>query len=102
MSASAAEKPAYSIWRWIGPIAALAVFGGGAWVLHRELAHLHLRDIFHELRNIPGRAIGAALVLTAVSYWTLSCYDWLALRYLRKSMPYARMVFTSFIAYAFG
>ena len=90
------------IWRWIGPIAALAVFGGVAYVLHREIANLHIRDIFRELRSIPAGAIAAALLFTALSYWTLSCYDLLGLRYLRKTMPYARMVFTSFIAYAFG
>jgi len=99
---AAAEREPSSIWRWIGPIAALVVFGGVAWVLHRELAHLHLHDIFHELRSIPPSSVGAALVITAVSYWTLSCYDFLALKYLRKTLPYARMVFTSFIAYAFG
>jgi phosphatidylglycerol lysyltransferase len=103
MSRNAVAPPEpSSIWRWIGPIAALAVFSGVAYVLHRELAHLHLRDIFQELRNIPATDVGAALFITALSYWTLSCYDLLALRYLRKSMPYARMVFTSFIAYAFG
>src|SRR5688572_5116715 len=101
-ASEAAEREPSSIWRWIGPAAALAVFGGVAWVLHRELAHLHLRDIFRELRGIPPRAIVIALAFTAVSYWVLSFYDLLALKYLRKSLPYARMVFTSFIAYAFG
>jgi phosphatidylglycerol lysyltransferase len=100
-NAAAGREPS-SIWRWIGPLAALVVFGAVAWVLHRELAHLHLHDIFHELRSIPPSAVGAALVITALSYWTLSFYDFLALRYLRKTLPYARMVFTSFIAYAFG
>ena len=98
----AADAEPSSIWRWIGPIAALAVFGAVAYVLRREMAHLHLRDIFQELRAIPPTAVGAALVITALSYWTLSFYDLLGLRYLRKTMPYARMVFTSFIAYAFG
>src|SRR5688572_2284939 len=103
MQAQAEEgKEPSSIWRWIGPLAALAVFGAVAWVLHRELAHLHLRDIFRELRGIPVREIGIALALTAASYWVLTCYDFLALRYLRKRLPYARTVFTSFIAYAFG
>src|SRR6185295_4105485 len=101
-SGAAAGREPSSIWRWIGPLAALVVFGAVAWVLHRELAHLHLHDIFHELRSIPARDIGLALVFTALSYWVLSCYDLLGLRYLRKTMPYARMVFTSFIAYAFG
>src|SRR5437773_479694 len=36
--AKAATEPEPSrIWRWIGPLAALAVFGGVAWVLHREV-----------------------------------------------------------------
>lgn len=103
MGANVATEPEPSrIWRWIGPIAALAVFGGVAYVLHREISNLHIRDIFHELRSIPARDITAALVITALSYWTLSFYDFLGLRYVRKTMPYARMVFTSFIAYAFG
>ena len=103
MSAKDVAPPERSpIWHWIGPIAALAVFSGVAFVLHREMAHLHLRDVFKELRGIPVTDVGAALLITALSYWTLSFYDLLGLRYLRKSMPYARMVFTSFIAYAFG
>jgi len=98
----AVEHEPSSIWRWIGPGAALAVFGCVAYVLHREIAQLHLRDIFHQLRGIPKTAVGTALVITALSYWALSFYDFLALRYLGKALPYARMVFTSFIAYAFG
>lgn len=103
MTAKAAIEPEPSrIWRWIGPIAALAVFGGVAYVLHREIANLHIRDIFRELRSIPATDITAALLITALSYWVLSFYDFLGLRYARKTMRYSRMVFTSFIAYAFG
>jgi phosphatidylglycerol lysyltransferase len=96
------EREPSSIRRWLGPAAALVIFAAVAWVLHRELAHLHLRDIFAELRAIPKTTIGVALAITALSYWALSFYDFLALRYLRKTLPYARMVFTSFVAYAFG
>jgi len=96
-------KPGHSsAWRWLGPLAALVVFGAVAYVLHREIAHLHLRDVIHHLRSIPRSSIGAALAITAVSYWTLTFYDLLALRYVRKSVPYRRMALTSFIAYAFG
>src|SRR5262245_936605 len=91
-----------SIWRWLGPLASLVVFGFVAFVLHREIAHLHVRDIAHHLGSIPRSAVGAALVLTALSYWLLSYYDWLAMRYIRKTMAYSRLLFTSFIAYAFG
>jgi phosphatidylglycerol lysyltransferase len=90
-------------WRWIGPVAALLVFGGVAWVLHRELAHLHLRDILGQFRSIGRGDVFTALGLTAASYLLLSCYDVLALRYLGKAViSYGRVAFTTFIASAFG
>ncbi len=91
-----------SIWRWLGPLASLLVFGAVAYVLHREIAHLHVRDVVRHLASIPHSSVIAALGLTALSYWVLSFYDLLALRYLRKQIAYARLLFTSFIAYAFG
>jgi len=104
MSATLENEPheASSIWRWLGPIASLVVFSAVAYVLHREIAHMHIRDIFLQLRAIPRSAILAALAITALSYWTLSFYDLRGLRYLGKAMGYAQMIFTSFIAYAFG
>ena len=44
----------------------------------------------------------AALGFTALSYWLLTTYEVLALRYLRRLIPYPRILFTSFIAYSFG
>ena len=88
--------------RWIGPIAALLVFGGVVYVLHRELAQLHVKSVLSHLHGIPRENILAALGFTAASYWLLSFYDLLALRYLRKQIAYGRILFTSFIAYSFG
>jgi phosphatidylglycerol lysyltransferase len=104
MSTSVANGPKEpsSIWRWLGPFASLLVFAGVAYVLHREIAQLHLRDILNHLRSIPRSSVVSALVITALSYWVLSFYDFLALRYLRKHIPHARRMFTSFIAYSFG
>ena len=90
------------MWRWIGPLAALVVFAGVVLILHRQLAHLHVRSVFAHLHAIPRRQVLGALGFTAASYWLLSNYDLLALAYLRRLMPYARVVFTSFIAYSFG
>ncbi|MEP7245064.1 MAG: bifunctional lysylphosphatidylglycerol flippase/synthetase MprF [Gammaproteobacteria bacterium] len=91
-----------SIWRWLGPLASLVVFSAVAYVLHREIARLHFRDIMQQLHSIPRSSVVEALGIAAASYWILSFYDFLALKYLRKSVAYARLVFTSFIAYAFG
>ncbi len=88
--------------RWAGPVAALIVLGIVVFVLHRELAQLHIKSVFAHLHAIPRRRVLMALGFTAASYWLLSFYDLLALRYLRKSIAYGRILFTSFIAYSFG
>ena len=91
-----------SRWRWVGPIAALLVFTAVVLILHRQLAHLHPKSVLEHLHAIPRRQVLAALGFTAASYWLLSNYDVLALAYLRRAMPYPRILFTSFIAYSFG
>ncbi|MGH8148437.1 MAG: bifunctional lysylphosphatidylglycerol flippase/synthetase MprF [Steroidobacteraceae bacterium] len=88
--------------RWIGPLAALLVFGAVAYILHGELARLHFDRVLAHLQSIPRRHVLAALGLTALSYCVISGYDVLALRYLRKRLPYGRILFTCFIASAFG
>ncbi len=96
------ESNAYALWRWAGPLAALVVFAAVALILHHQLAHLHVKSVFAHLHAIPRRQVVAALGFTALSYWLLSTYEVLALAYLRRLVPYTRIVFTSFIAYSFG
>ena len=87
---------------WLGPIAALLVFGVAAFVLHRELAQFHVADVLAYLRMIPRHAVVAALLLTLVSYWLLGFYDLLGQRYTGKFVAYGRTLLAAFVAYAFG
>jgi len=86
------------LWRWVGPLAALLVFALVVAVLHHEFAQLHIKRVFADLHAIPRRQILAALGFTALSYWLLTTYEVLALRYVRRLIPYSRILFTSFIA----
>ena len=97
-----AEPRERTLWRWVGPLAALLVFTLVVWVLHHQLAHLHVKRVFAHLHAIPSRQILAALGFTALSYWLLTTYELLALRYLRRAIPYTRIVFNAFIAYSFS
>jgi phosphatidylglycerol lysyltransferase len=90
------------MWRWLGPLTALVVFAAVVFILHHQLARLHIRSVLAHLHGIPRRQVLAALGFTAASYWLLSNYEVLALAYLRRLVPYPRVVFTSFIAYSFG
>lgn len=96
------EAQGRGLLRWIGPLAALLVFGAVGYVLHGEIARLHFNRVFTDLQAIPRSRVLIALGFTAISYWVLSGYDVLALLYLRKRLRYARILFTSFIASAFG
>jgi phosphatidylglycerol lysyltransferase len=96
------ESEGRGLLRWIGPLAALLVFGAVGYVLHGEVARLHFNRVFADLQAIPRTRMLTALALTGVSYWVISCYDVLALRYLRKRLRYAQILFTSFIASSFG
>ena len=91
-----------SRWRWVGPAVVLLVFALVVLILHRQLAHLHVKKVIEHLHAIPQRQVLTALGFTAASYWLLSNYDVLALAYLRRAIPYTRILFTSFIAYSFG
>jgi phosphatidylglycerol lysyltransferase len=91
-----------TLWRWAGPLAALVIFTGVVFVLHHQLAHLHVKSVFAHLHAIPRHQVLAALTFTALSYWLLTTYEVLALAYLRRALPYGRILFTSFIAYSFG
>jgi phosphatidylglycerol lysyltransferase len=91
-----------SILRWAGPLAALVVFAAVVLVLHHQLAQLHVRSVIRHLHNIPRRQVLEALGFTAASYWLLTTYEVLAFAYLRRAMPYTRVVFNSFIAYSFS
>jgi phosphatidylglycerol lysyltransferase len=101
-AAAAAKAGERRFARWIGPVAALLVFAAVVLVLHHQLARLHVRAVFERLHAIPRAQVLAALAFTAASYWLLSNYEVLALRYLRRPIRYTRILFTSFIAYAFG
>ena len=99
---TATDEEDRSRWRWVGPVAALLVFVVVVLILHHQLAHLHVKSVIEHLHSIPRRQVLAALGFTAASYWLLSNYDVLALAYLRRAIPYPRILFTSFIAYSFG
>ncbi len=81
------------------PLALLAVAG---FALRRELDDFHLADLSRGLDAIPRGSLWAAAAFTALDYLLLSGYDLLALRYAERKLPVGRVVFASFIAYAFG
>ena len=86
--------------RRLAPFFALVVLALALWVLHRELAHVHLHDIAGRLAALPSAALVAAIGLTALSYFVLTGYDALSLRYVNHRLDYPRTALASFLGYA--
>lgn len=88
--------------RSLAPFAGVALFVGGLVVLHGELSAYGYGEILAEIRSLPARRLLAALALTVVSFGVLSGYETLAVRYAAAPVRYSRVIFASFLGYAFS
>ena len=94
-----------SLWRrfapYFGTVLALSLFGSALYLLHREVAAYDPDDVRRALNALSWQRIVAALGLTGASYVLLIFYDVLALRHMRKALPFHRVALASFTSYAF-
>ena len=86
---------------YLGTLLALSLFGGALYLLHRQVAAYRPEDVRKALTALSSEQIIAALGLTGASYVLLMFYDALALRHIRKTLPFRRVALASFTSYAF-
>jgi len=80
----------------------LGLFALGIAALYRLLGPLDMRDVFSQARATPAWVLGAAVAATAAGYGALIGYDWSALRYLGKQIPFPIVMMGGFMGYSFG
>ncbi len=83
-----------------GPLTSLALFVGGIVLLVRALHELRLVDLWHALQQIPLHWVATAIGLTAVSHTALTIYDYIAVRYIKRPIPYLNVALAAFTAYS--
>ena len=88
--------------RFIGPLIGLSLFGLALYVLRNALQQYHYQDVMNQFSLIPNSYLLIALLFTALNYLVLTCYDVLALRYVKRSLEYSRIAMASFVSYAFS
>jgi phosphatidylglycerol lysyltransferase len=86
--------------RALSSIAGLALFLIALVVLWHQLAEVTWRALLADVVATPPKALLLALIFTSLSYITLSGYDFVAMAYIRKSLPRAQIGWVSFLAYA--
>lgn len=91
--------------RWLKrlpPVIGLGILVVAGFVLHRELAHISLHQVMAHLDSLPLHKKLLALMLTGVSYASLTNYDRLSLKYIKHPINKWRMRTISFTAFAVG
>ena len=86
----------------LGPVFSLMLFSVAVWILYHELKSYHLNDIIRDLEAFKTRRLVVALLLTFLSYFIMTGYDVLALRYVRHPLAYSKIALASFIGCAFS
>ena len=100
-SSSSQRSPSRRFAPYRGTFLALSLFGGALYLLHRQVAAYDPEDVRKALTALSWQRIVAALGLTGASYALLMFYDALALRHMRKTLPFRRVALASFTSYAF-
>lgn len=88
--------------RWTAPAASLLLFCLALVALHHFLKDHSLADIVEQATLLPWSTALLGLAATALSYFVLTGYDVLALRYVRRDVSYPHTARASFCGYAFS
>jgi glycosyltransferase 2 family protein len=88
--------------RIVMPILALAIVCLACFLLYRTLSNYSLGEIEAALHSIPLKRIGLMILFAAASYLCLTGFDWLALRYVGREIPYPKVALASFCSLSLG
>ncbi|HZD91119.1 MAG TPA: UPF0104 family protein [Pseudolabrys sp.] len=90
-------------WNRIGVLLSLTIIGIAVVVLYHMLRDIKVHEVLRALEATSPRQIAAAAVFVAGGYFTLTFYDWFALRTIgRNEIPYRIAALSGFTSYAIG
>lgn len=72
------------------------------WVMYNTLQTISLSDVINNLGKLSITSVFLAFVITALSYFIVTGYDVVALRHIRRRIPYSRAALSAFLASTFG
>ena len=93
----------YIGWNRIGVFLSLTIITVAVVVLVHMLRDINVDEVIGALKATEPHHIAAAAVFVACGYFTLTFYDWFALRTIgRKEIPYRIAVLSGFTSYSIG
>ena len=93
----------YIGWNRIGVLLSLVIIGVAATVLWRMLHKINVDEVIVAIKATPSRNIVLAALFVVGGYFTLTFYDWFALRTIgRRAVPYRIAALAGFTSYSIG
>ena len=96
----------HELWGRIKPVLPYVVTVGlflmGTYALYQLLKPVSFRDVMVQVRGTPWHIIALSLLAMFAGYGALIGYDWSALRYLGKKLPFPVIMTGGFLGYALG
>lgn len=90
-------------WNRIGVLLSVTIIAVAGFVLVRMLRDIDIETVYAALRATEWRHIAAAAAFVAGGYFTLTFYDWFALRTIgRNEIPYRIAALAGFTSYSIG
>src|SRR5581483_10903330 len=90
-------------WNRLGVLLSLTIIGIAAVVLFHMLHDIDVPEVIAAIRATGRQQIAAAAVFVAGGYFTLTFYDWFALRTIgRREIPYRIAALGGFTSYSIG
>jgi uncharacterized membrane protein YbhN (UPF0104 family) len=89
-------------WRFLAPALAFVLVSLAGFLLYRTLSLYSPDEIAASLTSIPAGRLALAGLFAAASYLCLTCFDFLALRYVGQRLPYPKVALASFCSLSLG
>lgn len=95
-------KPKKGLRRHWTMLVAIVAVGLAGFLLYRTLSGYSFDQLVASVTSIPLSRLGAAGAFAAASYLCLTGFDYLALRYVGKPLPYTKAALASFTSLSLG
>lgn len=93
----------YIGWNRLGFLLSIAIIAVAVTVLYRMLHKIDIREVWAAIHATNIRNVAIAAGFVAVGYFTLTFYDWFALRAIgRRDIPYRIAALAGFTSYSIG
>ena len=84
------------------PLVGIAAFSVAVYLIYRALRRYNLADIIDSVSRIGVENMVLGVCFTAGSYLTLTWFDALGVRYVKRTVPYRKVALASFVALSLG